>query len=249
MVGFGQALLAHLDDRLPPNAVVVVEDPDVIEKRSVHAEAKRLRCVGEVVAARYHVDLSFGESIESCLDGWRADVVLPALEYGVPGAAALAERWGLPGGSVRASRCLTDKLRLREAAAAAGLRNPEWREVFGPRDVADFARGRPVVLKPANRHASLGVQLLSPDDDLAAAWEATAAARDELLLPNRDLPGRYIAERRVDGDEYSVEALVREGEILFLNVTAKRTAAGRHPVELGHVVPADLPRAINVALR
>src|SRR3954447_3714241 len=249
MVGFGQAVLAHLDDRVRPGAIVVIEDPDVIEKRSVHAEAKRLRCVAGVVAAPYHADLSFVGAVESYLGGARADVVLAALEYGVTGAAALAARWGLPGASVRASRCLTDKLRLREAAAAAGLRNPEWREVFGPRDVADFAQGRPVVLKPANRHASLGVQLLSADDDLVAAWETTVAARDDLLLPNRDLPCRYIAERRLYGDEFSVEALVRDGDILFLNVTAKRTAAGRYPVELGHVVPADLPQTTDAAFR
>jgi biotin carboxylase len=245
MVGFGQMLLAHLDSRLPPGTVVVVEDPDVIEKRSVHEDVKRLRCVAAIVAARYHEGPIRVEAVEACLHGRRVEAVLPSLEYGVPAAAALAAHWGLPGASIGAAERLTDKLRLREAAAAAGLHNPAWTEVFGPRDVEEFAQGRPVVLKPANRHASLGVQLLTADDDMDAAWEATVAARDDLLLPNRRLRSRYIAEDRVYGHEYSVEALVHSGEIIFLNVTDKLTAGGRHPVELGHVVPADLPAGVH----
>jgi biotin carboxylase len=247
MVGFGQALLTHLDDRLRPGTVVVVEDPNLIEKRSLHDEVKGLRCVAGVIPGRYHEDLAFIEAVESYLDGRAVDVVLPALEYGVPGAAALAARLGVPGASIAASECLTDKLRLREAAAAAGLRNPGWTEVFGPDDIDAFAQGGPVVLKPANRHASLGVQLLSPEDDVFAAWETTVAAQDDLLLPNRDLHCRYLAEHRICGHEYSVEALVQGGAIVFLNVTDKLTALGRHPVELGHVVPADLPEGLHGA--
>jgi biotin carboxylase len=245
MVGFARMLLTELDARLPPGSVAVVEDPDVIEKRSVVEDGRSFRCVAGVVPARHQQGAEGIGAVESHLDARDVEAVLPGLEYGVRGAAALAERWALPGASIAASRCLTDKLRLREAAAAAGLRNPEWREVFGPGDVRDFAPGRAVVLKPAGAQASLGVQLLAPGDDVEAAWEATAGARDDLLLSDHHPPRRYLAEHRIVGREYSVEALVRRAEITFLNVTAKRTAPGRHPVELGHVVPADLPSGLH----
>ncbi|MGW8351852.1 ATP-grasp domain-containing protein [Streptomyces wedmorensis] len=241
MVGFGKLLLNQMDQFLPENSVVVVEDPDIIRKREVHEAAATLRCVGSVVAAPYHQDLALVAAVEEHLAGEPVALVIAGLEYGVYGAAVLAERWGRPGAGVKAAAALTDKLELRAAAQAGGVRNPEWTEVHGPADAEEFAAGGPVVLKPANRHASLGVQLLKPGDDIAGAWELTVAARDDLMLPDRELSWRYMAERRLYGHEYSVEVLVRGGEIVFLNVTDKLTAGGRYPVELGHVVPAGLP--------
>ncbi|MFP1624874.1 ATP-grasp domain-containing protein [Streptomyces sp. 5K101] len=245
MVGFGKLLLHQMDGFLPQDSVVVVEDPDIVRKRAVHDAAAGLRCVGSVVAAPYHQDLAFVAAVEEHLAGEPVALVVAGLEYGVHGAAVLAERWGRPGAGADAAAALTDKLRLRAAARAAGLRNPEWTEVHGPRDVEKFAAGGPVVLKPANRHASLGVQLLEPGDDIDAAWELTVSARDDLMLPDRELTWRYMAERRLHGHEYSVEALVRGGRIVFLNVTDKLTAGGRYPVELGHVVPAALPDTVR----
>lgn len=245
LIGFGKILLTRLDELLPAGSVVVVEDPDVIRKRSVEQEVGRLACVGALLPAPYHQSLECVDAAVSHLGDRAVEAVLPGLEYGVRAAAALAARLGLPGATPAAAACLTDKLRLREAAAAGGLRSPEWTEVFGPGDVRRFARGRPVVLKPANRHASLGVQRLAAGDDVDAAWDATVQARDDVMLPDRALRWRYLAERRLDGREYSAEALVARGELLFLNVTEKLTAAGRHPVELGHVVPAGLPGAVQ----
>ncbi|MER7759329.1 ATP-grasp domain-containing protein [Streptomyces sp. NPDC097619] len=245
MVGFGKLLLNQMEQFLPANSVVVVEDPDIIVKREVHAAAAELDCVDSVVAAPYHQDLALVAAVEEHLAGGPVALVIAGLEYGVHGAAVLAERFGRPGAGTAASAALTDKLRLRAAAQAAGLRNPEWTEVHGPEDVAKFAAGGPVVLKPANRHASLGVQLLEPGDDLAAAWELTVGARDDLMLPDRELDWRYLAERRLYGHEYSVEALVRDGRVEFLNVTDKLTAGGRYPVELGHVVPAAIPAEVQ----
>ena len=245
MVGFGKLLLNQMERFLPPDSVVVIEDPDIIRKRDVHEAAASLCCVRSVVAAPYHQDLALVAAADEHLAGAPAALVMAGLEYGVPGAAALAEHWGLPGAGVAAAAALTDKLRLREAAHAAGLRNPEWTEVHSAEDVRHFAADGPVVLKPANRHASLGVQLLEPGDDLAKAWELTVGAQDSLMLPDRELTWRYLAERRLHGSEFSVEALVRGGELLFVNVTDKLTAGGRHPVELGHVVPAALPGTVR----
>jgi biotin carboxylase len=242
MVGFGRSLLSHLNRFLPPGSVIVVEDPDIIEKRGVHAERQSIPCLREVLPAQYHQSLDCVDAVVSYCAGTGTQVsaVLAGLEYGVAGAAALADRLGLPGAGPGAATALTDKLLMREAAAAAGILVPEWREVRGPQDVAEFAAGGPVVLKPANRHASLGVQLLPPGSDLATAWTVTTGARDDLMLPDRELAWRYVAERLVTGHEYSAEALVRDGHVVFLNVTDKLTAGGRYPVELGHVVPALL---------
>ena len=51
------------------------------------------------------------------------------------------------------------------------------------------------------------------------------------------------------GREYSVEALVRGGTVLFENVTDKALVSGEYPVEIGHMVPApiDAPTACGLS--
>jgi biotin carboxylase len=250
MVGYGLMLLSHLDTFLPPASVVVLEDPDVIAKRRADMRRGRVGCLHSVLPARYHQDLECVGAATGFREraGMTVRAVLPGQEYGVPGAAALADKLGLRGATPAAAAALTDKLLMREAAQAGGVLVPQWREVRGPADVARFAAGGPVVLKPANRQGSLGVQLLPPGSDIEAAWAVTTAERDTVMLPDRELAWRYIAERLVRGHEYSAEALVADGEIVFLNVTDKLTAGGRHPVELGHVVPAPVDPALREEL-
>ncbi len=248
LIGFGKLVLSHLERHATPGTVLVVEDPDILDKRSVPSEAARFACVADVVPARYHQDLQCVAEVRRRVGSSGVLAVLPGLEYGVPAAAALADAFGRPGASPAAAACLTDKVELRRAAALGGLRQPMWREVTGPAEVAEFATDGEYVLKPANRHASLGVQVLGPGDDVGAAWDRAVGARDDMMLPQRELRWRYLVESRVTGVEYSAEAVVADGCVTFLNVTAKSVLTGRHPVELGHLLPAPLPTARHAAV-
>ena len=80
--------------------------------------------------------------------------------------------------------------------------------------------------------------IVYPGDDPELAWKECANADEGPQLAHRELRWRYLAEEFVSGPEYSVEALVTNGEIVFSNVTRKRVKTGRYPVEAGHVVPA-----------
>ncbi|ABD10874.1 biotin carboxylase [Frankia casuarinae] len=253
VIGFGQALLNQLGSALPPGSVTLVEDPDLIDRRRVRPAVEKLPCVAALLPAAYHQSEDFLPVVlAAAATGGPFTAVVPALEYSVPAAALAAAALGLPGAGVGAARCLSDKIELRRAATAAGIATPRWREVFGPDDLAAFGVESPVVLKPANRHGSLGVQILDAVEDgpldLAAIWSATVAALDDGALPNRPLHWRYLVESRMVGAEFSVEALVRDGVPSFVNVTAKRVLPGRHPVETGHVVPAPGPAARTAVL-
>lgn len=249
LVGYGMWLLAQLDVLLPPRSVVLVEDPDLVVKRDAARAPERFRCVDRLVVTPYHGGLDDEDLDRVVHEVGRVDGVLAGFEYGVLAAAQVAERLGLPGAGVAAARMLTDKLQLRAAAAAGGVPCPRWQEVTGPAEVAGFRTGSRTVLKPANRHASLGVQVLQDGDDVDAAWERTVNALDAGLLPDRrTVAWRYMVEEYVEGPEISTEALVRDGEIVFHNITAKRLA-GAVPVELGHTVPAShSPERIRSAM-
>ncbi|MFE2413638.1 ATP-grasp domain-containing protein [Kitasatospora sp. NPDC059408] len=241
-VGYNAAYLRAIDGKVPSGSVVVIEEPDIIRKRELQDAASRFDCLDRIVAAGYQQSTEALDLAVELAAERPVAAVVPGLEYAVPATAALAEKLGLPGATEEAAQALRDKARLREVSGAGGVRNPRWREVFGPEDILDFAGDGPVVVKPANRQASVGVQLLDSVDaaSAAVAWERTSSASEYEQVPDRELRWRFLAEERLEGPEFSVEALVRDGEVIFENVTAKSVIEGPHPVELGHLLPAPL---------
>ncbi|MFF4717417.1 ATP-grasp domain-containing protein [Streptomyces eurythermus] len=241
-VGYNAAYLRAIDGRVPSGSVVVIEEPDIIRKRELHDAAGRFDCLERIVPASYQQSAQALDVAAELTAARPVAAVVPGLEYAVPATAALAEKLGLPGAGEAAAQALRDKVRLREVCDAGGVRNPRWREVHGPADILDFAGGGPVVVKPANRQASVGVQLLDGVDAASAAraWERTSSAAEYEQVPDRELTWRFLAEERLRGPEFSIEALVRQGEVIFENVTAKTVLPGPYPVEQGHLLPAPL---------
>ena len=249
MVGYSRACLTDLDAVLPPRSVVVLEEPEVIAARGVQQAPGQHRCVAALVAAPTQTEGDPAQLVAAVARPPGVRAVIPAVEYGVVGAAALAQAWKLPGAGLAAARAMRDKIRLRDTAAADGVIQPKYQQVSGPGEVAAFRdrHGGQCVLKPANLQASLGVRLLGPDDDVEAAWTATTAAHEPKLLAHRPAP-RYLVEERVHGPEVSVETLVSDGVPGFTNMTAKLVQPGLSPVEFGHVVPADLTDSVRQQL-
>ena len=171
--------------------------------------------------------------------------MLPGVEYAVPFAARLAERYGVPGAGFGAAQILRDKALLRTVTRAAGIANPRSEAVDGPDAVRAFMAGQggPVILKPANRQASVGTKILFDSAEIDRAWTECTQQDEGVFVPGRGMPLRMLVEQYVEGDEYSVEMVVRDGERLFGNVTAKTVYPGPRPVELGHTVPAALAAA------
>lgn len=237
-IGWQHALAAPL----PDSRLVFVDEPDVLRKRCAREHLSGLGRPWELVGWEYQRPVAADRFAvrHPALD---PAAVIPGVEYAVPFAARLAERHGLPGAGLGAARILRDKWLLRQVTAAAGIANPVSRPVEGPAGVRRLLEetGAPVVLKPANRQASVGTLVIRRASEIPDAWEACTTANEGEQVPDRGLPMRMLVESFVAGEELSVEMLVRNGEALFHNVTAKRLFPGPHPVELGHAVPADIP--------
>ncbi|WP_100448963.1 ATP-grasp domain-containing protein [Glycomyces xiaoerkulensis] len=241
-LGFSRFLLSSAEAVLPPASVYLVEEPEIIETRNVLDAAEHHECVAAVLPAPVQHESS-AEELPSMIER-PADLtaVVPATEYGVVAAAALAEAWGLRGLGLRAARTLRDKLRLRRTAAGSAIAQPQWRRVESAveleRQVA--AWGGHAVLKPAGRQASLGVNLIDPATDLRSAWDECVGADEPRLRARGTGEAQYMVEQRLRGPEFSVEMLVRDSAPVYGNVTAKTVLPGRYPVELGHAVPAPI---------
>jgi biotin carboxylase len=250
LVGSSIGVLRQLDRLLPAGSVLVVEDPEICVARDVAASLEQFDCAAGLVEAptqgthnaeRLHEHLARPPAVRA---------VLPGLEYTVIAAARLAEAWNLPHGGTRAVAAFRDKALLRETVLGTRIAQPRWQRVTGPLEVAAFRAecGGECVLKPTHLQGSNGVQLLGPDDDLDEAWRRTRTADEPHLRTAHDAEGAYLVEEWLHGPEFSVEALVHRGRIVFHNTTETQVYPGRHPVECGHVVPAELDADANMPL-
>lgn len=177
--------------------------------------------------------------------------VVPGIEYAVPFAARIAERFGVPGAGAQAADRLRDKWLLRQVTADSDVRNPVSRTVSASRDVRTLMAevDGPVVLKPANRQGSIGTRIVRTVDEVDEAWAECAVLEHTAMAAQSIVPVRMLAESYLRGPEFSVELLVREGRTLFHNITAKSLFPGDRPVEQGHTVPADITAAERKRLR
>ena len=248
IVGF-VPVLPTLPD-FDPGSVILVDEPDVIRKRNLAEAVAGVPMLRELVGWEYQLPSSADEFFNTYPDLDPVSVI-PLVEYATPFAARLAERYGVPGATSGAAQVLRDKEQLRRVSRAAGVPNPLSQAVESPEDVLRFMAEHPgsVVLKPANRQASLGTKILHSPDEVEQAWRECIAQDEGIMVPDREIALRMLVEEYVQGDEFSVEMLVREGVPLFTNITAKLLYPGPRPIELGHLVPAELPAPLETALR
>lgn len=153
----------------------------------------------------------------------RPDGVLGFAEPHVLAAAIAQHRLRLPGPGLDAAVVSRNKALQRAEFRRTGLPHPD--HILVPRlaDATNWALPRvPVVVKPLSHQGSRGVERI----DTEAAWiEAVVRRAGEEAL---------LVERYTSGAEYSVEALVRTGDILFTNLTRKETTEAPNFVETAH---------------
>ncbi len=247
LVGYSLAWQAVMANEDATDPVVFVEEPDVARKRNV--DEHLAGSPAELIRWEYQLP---GAADRFYLAHRDLDpiAILPGVEYAVPFAARLAERYGVAGAGLGAATLLSDKALLRTVTREAGIANPRSERVHGPGEVRAFMRdvGGPIVLKPANRQASVGTQILRDPGAIDAAWDECTRQDEGVYAPDRDKPLIMLAEQFVSGDELSVELLVRDGKPLFANVTEKHLFAGPRPIELGHAVPAPIEPALTKLL-
>lgn len=249
LVGYSAAWLHEAVKFLPDKSLVIIEEPDVVRKRSVHTATADSSLVRAVYECEYHL-----EHAADCFYHEHRDLqlsaIIPVVEYSVPFAARLAERYGLVGAGFGAARLLRDKHLLRKVTAAAGIPNPRSVPVAGPDEVKAFMAevGGPIVLKPANRQAALGTWIVHDPADIDQAWIECTDQDEGVFVPDRPMALRMLAERFVRGEEFSVEMMFSHGQPLFGAATRKFLFPGPRPVEQGHLHPADVDPALGQRL-
>lgn len=151
--------------------------------------------------------------------------------------ATVAVELGLKGIPVRSARLASDKLLMKEVFVGDGVPVPDFCEILNVKDIDEcVARwGYPIVVKPNDGRGSRGVLRLTAGVD--HSWAFTHAKE------NSD-SGRVIAEKFIDGPQYSTESMVYKGVCYTASVSERNyellDAYAPNIIENGGVLPADI---------
>ncbi|TVQ98978.1 MAG: ATP-grasp domain-containing protein [Spirochaetaceae bacterium] len=155
--------------------------------------------------------------------------------------AYVAEQLGLPGIPFETARDASDKERMRQRFAEAGVPSTPFfavRDEIDPSLLSSKAReiGFPVVVKPVDNMGARGVVRIDTGDRLAhAVKEARRYSGD----------GRVLVERFIDGPEFSIDAVVHNGEVVICGVADRDIRFPPWFIEIGHTMPTNCQPALR----
>lgn len=175
----------------------------------------------------------------------KIDGVMPARDYTVRAVAKIAETLNLPGIGVQNAQILTNKCLLREACEKYNIPHPRFKKINSIEELYEFYDDKPLIFKPATLQASLGISKITCKDDIKEAWNRTVNTIESYKnTVSRAINRENIVEEFVDGFEVSVETFVKDGQVVFSNIT-KKIIYDNNFVEKGHIVPANLSEDIR----
>jgi biotin carboxylase len=186
------------------------------------------------------VDLKDKEGIEALAHSLKAEnglggIMTAGTDFSAT-VAWTAERLKLPGISYEAALDASDKGRMRERFKEAGLPSPKFLVVQSqPAEGFSFPFSFPMVVKPVDNMGARGCRKVDSLQELnAAVNEALAFSRS----------GRAIVEEYMEGPEFSVDALVYQGEIIICGLADRHIFFPPYFIEMGHTMPTTVDPAI-----
>ena len=178
------------------------------------------------IAARLHRDL-------------KLDSVLCFYEFSLELAATIADSLSITGHSPDVIKRTRNKLAMREFFRDGIFDNVPFYNVLDIATDEHLLSGLsyPIVIKPIDGAGSAGVKIL----------DNKGALKTFLVSTGPENYADYMIEQFINGTEYSVEALVLEGEIYHIELTRKFKYLNQ-TVEIAHQYPAIVNSSIRSAI-
>jgi len=186
--------------------------------------------------------ISFARSLyhSEGLDG----VFTAATDFSLP-VALIADACGLPGHTPDAARAASDKLLMRSCFAQKSIPSPlsvgvtekSWHNWSQALEQAGISI--PVVVKPVDNMGARGCRLVRSEDEMSEALE-------DALRYSRT--SRVIVEEYMDGPEFSLEALVYDGEFHLAGCADRHIFFPPYFIEMGHTIPSSVDHHVITEL-
>lgn len=186
--------------------------------------------VGHVKDIAYMAALAKAEGVEG--------IFSVSVESALKTIAAVCQMLRLPGLTPAAAENATNKQRMREAWAVAGIPSPGSAACYSAEQcfAAAGAFGFPVVVKPADSAGSRGVSVANAPSELAAAFQLARA---------HGTIGTVLVEEFMDGVEMSVEAFISGSRFVPLTLSDKIRSQPPYLLDTTVLFPSEQPDPIQ----
>ncbi|AZJ24076.1 hypothetical protein CT694_31680 (plasmid) [Bacillus wiedmannii bv. thuringiensis] len=238
LIGRNMAFINSISNLSINHEVYVIESPDVLKKLKPYNN----NVIKEIIEVDYMNSPNLLEKIKNIIEKVKFDGVIPGFEYAVRAAYSVANGLNLPNIGLIGSSIFTNKLLLRDFCKKNKISSPNYKKISEKEELIDFFKGRPIIFKPTNRQGSIGVKKISRKEEIDDVFEQSFTYRSEKLLSDSNFYWEYIAEDFIPGYEISVEYLVKDGKVLFINYT-KQTKLEEF-IEIAHEIPANINNSI-----
>ena len=154
--------------------------------------------------------------------------------------AWIAGHLGLPGTPYDAALLAKDKGLMRQRFQEAGISSPRYQVVHGPvSPPVKLGIPLPAVVKPTDNMGARGVRLVRTEEELASTLiEALGYSASS----------RAIVEEYIEGPEFSLDAIVRDGQLIRCGLADRNIVFPPSFVEIGHSFPSAASPAIQEAV-
>ncbi|EDN7333386.1 ATP-grasp domain-containing protein, partial [Listeria monocytogenes] len=234
LIGKNKAFIDEFCTMPEINSVIIIECKKVynnLEEYEIDLNHKLIYC-------DYVNNDRFLEEIIPYIATSKIDGVIPGFEYSVPAANELAEYLCLPCVGKKGASIFSNKIKFREFSKNTNLNHPKFIKIKSIIDLNTFFDGKKIILKPSNRQASIGLYIISSKDELKEAFTDALIMKNEKTVDEDRLEWEYMAEEFLSGYEMSSEYLVKDGKIVFKNITYKEGIDNQECIEIAHHIPA-----------
>ena len=207
----------------------------------------------EALALHFERPGEAAEEIARELHGSPPDAVLALGDRATPTAAYAAQAFGIPGNSPEAVQACRNKLRQRQALAAAGVAVPEFFAFSTAHELSQvLPRVKfPCVVKPLTLAASQGVVRANNPEEFEQAVERirTLLTSPEIQILHEAGLDHLLVEKYIPGREVAIEGLLDGGRLRVLAIFDKPDPLeGPYFEETIYVTPSRLPEETQNAL-
>ena len=178
--------------------------------------------------------------LEKCREIGIDGVTSIAYDYAVPTIGYVTQNMGLPGNIYEDMLIALNKYKSRLAFQKAGVHSPRFAVAHGGAlpDISAFTY--PLIVKPTDRCASVGVMKVEKENELENAVQRAL----ELSFIKEAIIEEYIS-----GIEASVESISWKGNHYHLAITDKETTGAPYYVEIAHHEPSALSAEIQEKMK
>ena len=144
--------------------------------------------------------------------------------------AYVAEKCGLKSHSYKAALCASDKVIMRTCFARDNVSSPCFREVSDKDDINLIQiDSYPKVIKPVDNMGARGCRMIRSEE------EKFFSIKDAI---DNSRSGRAILEDYMEGSEFSIDALVCDGNITITGFADRHIYYPPYFIEMGHTMPS-----------